>query len=260
MLKNSVIFKKKLRGAILKDIGKTLKALRENAGLTCREVAGKLIEYGFEISDKTIYGYESGRSSANADMFLALCRVYKCNDILNTFGDISDSILFTNKEWELVESYRALDPPGQSHVDSVLQWETERIQQFKQATSAPAATRMINYYYRLASAGTGQIIFDMPPTKRIEIPAIPEYRKADYAIGVNGTSMEPVYHDGDTLLVEMTDSVEIGEIGIFLVNGESFVKKRGEVELISLNRESKNIPLNEDARCLGKVIGKLPNN
>ena len=101
------------------------------------------------------------------------------------------------------------------------------------------------------------IIFDMPPTKRIEIPAIPEYRKADYAIGVNGNSMEPVYHDGDTLLVEMTDTVEIGEIGIFLVNGESYVKERGKTELISLNPESKNIPLNEDARCLGKVIGKI---
>lgn len=97
----------------------------------------------------------------------------------------------------------------------------------------------------------------MPPTKRIEIPAIPEYRKADYAIGINGNSMEPVYHDGDTLLVEMTDRVEIGEIGIFLVNGESYVKERGEDELRSLNPKSKNIPLNEDARCLGRVIGKL---
>lgn len=69
--------------------------------------------------------------------------------------------------------------------------------------------------------------------------------------------MEPVYHDSDTLLVEMTDSVEIDEIAIFLVNGESFVKKRGKTELISLNLGSKNIPLNEDARCLGRVIGKL---
>lgn len=123
--------------------------------------------------------------------------------------------------------------------------------------TVPAATRMINYYYLLASAGTGQIVFDMPPTKRIEIPATSEYRKADYAIGVNGNSMEPVYHDGDTLLVEMTDHVEIGEIGIFLVNGESFVKKRGKTELISLNPEYSNVPLTENSRCMGRVIAKL---
>lgn len=69
--------------------------------------------------------------------------------------------------------------------------------------------------------------------------------------------MEPVYHDGDTLLVEMTDSIEIEEIGIFLVNGESFVQKLGKTELISLNPNSDNIPLNESARCMGRVIGKL---
>lgn len=118
--------------------------------------------------------------------------------------------------------------------------------------------RLINYYYRVASAGTEQIIFDMPPTKRIEIPNTPKYRKVDYAIGVNGNSMEPLYHDGDILLVEMRDDVEIGEVGIFRVNGESYVKKLGETELISLNPDSKNIPLNESAGCMGKVIDKLP--
>lgn len=162
-----------------------------------------------------------------------------------------------SSEYEHIEKYRALDQHGKETVSYILEQETKRVKQIEQAASTPAATRMINYYYKLASAGTGQIVFDMPPTKRIEIPAIPEYRKADYAIGVNGSSMEPVYHDGDTLLVEMTDNVEIGEIGIFLVNGESFVKERGETELCSLNPESPNVPLNESARCLGRVIGKL---
>lgn len=36
--------------------------------------------------------------------------------------------------------------------------------------------------------------------------------------------MEPVYHDGDTLLVEMTDEIDPGDIGIFLVDNESYVK------------------------------------
>lgn len=89
------------------------------------------------------------------------------------------------------------------------------------------------------------------------IPDLPEYRKADFAIGVNGNSMEPTYKDGDTLLVEMTEDIAIGEIGIFLVNNESYVKKLGNSELLSLNPESPNITLNETAKCMGKVIGKL---
>ncbi|WP_158591429.1 XRE family transcriptional regulator [Roseburia sp. 1XD42-69] len=117
--------------------------------------------------------------------------------------------------------------------------------------------RIINYYYRLASAGPGQIVFDTPPTERIEIPDIPKYRKVDYAIGVNGNSMEPMYHDGDILLVEMRDEIEVGEIGIFLVDGNSFVKKLGKEELISLNPKAINVALTEESKCMGKVIDKL---
>ena len=247
----------------MKDIGKTLKALRENAGLTCREVAGKLIDYGFEISDKTIYGYDSGRSSANADMFLALCRVYKCNDILNTFGDISDSILFTNKEWELVESYRDLDPPGQSHVDSVLQWETERVQQIEQAAStvvevadSDSQGRVLQYFHSV-SAGAGEVLFDDVYTERITVPNKPQYHRVAYAVKVSGHSMEPLYHDKDILLVEPTCEISVGEIGIFNVNGQAYVKKLGKGKLISLNKGYDDIPLTEESLCMGRVVDSL---
>ena len=97
----------------------------------------------------------------------------------------------------------------------------------------------------------------MPPTERIEIPDLPQYRKVGYAIGVNGHSMQPTYCDGDMLLVEMTDEIEIGEIGIFSVDGDCYVKKLGNGELISLNEQYNNIPLNETAKCMGRVIDKL---
>ena len=86
---------------------------------------------------------------------------------------------------------------------------------------------MINYYYRLASADAGQIIFDTPPTKRIEVPDIPKYKNVDYAIGVNGVNMEPIYNNNDTLLVEMTDEIKKGEVGIFSVDNDCYVKKLG---------------------------------
>ncbi|MEZ3443617.1 MAG: XRE family transcriptional regulator [Lachnospiraceae bacterium] len=253
----------------MKNIGDTLKKLREENGMTRKEAADKLKSLGIDISDKTLYGYESGRNSANADMFLSLCKIYKCNNIMETFSDTVEDILFTNNEWEMIEKYRGLDFHGKEMVDFTLLKEWERSKEFSKKTddikveptelsAEIVSMRIINYYYRVASAGTGQIIFDMPPTKRIEIPNTPEYRKVDYAIGVNGTSMEPLYHDGDMLLVEMRDDIEVGEIGIFRINGESFVKKRGETELISLNPDAKNIPLNESAGCMGKVIGKLP--
>lgn len=182
-----------------------------------------------------------------------------------------DEFELNSNEIEYIRKYRSLDSYGQETVSYILDRETARVKSLQEQTkyienlraSVPKDSlnlpqmRMINYYYRLASAGTGQIIFDMPPTKRIEIPDILKYKKADYAIGVNGNSMEPVYYDGDMLLVEMTENIEIGEIGIFSVNNECFVKKLGKNELISLNPDYDNIPLNETAHCMGRVIDKL---
>lgn len=231
--------------------GEKLKAARIESGLKQTELAKKLNTTG-----NTISNWENNVSKPDLDTLSYICGILhvKASYFLHaTLPEDEVSI----PELNMIKSYRALDQHGKETVSYMLERETDRVKQIEQAASTPAATRMINYYYKLASAGTGQIVFDMPPTKRIEIPAIPEYRKADYAIGVNGNSMEPVYHDGDTLLVEMTDHVDVGEIGIFLVNGESFVKKREKTELRSLNPESANVPLSESARCLGRVIGKL---
>ena len=97
----------------------------------------------------------------------------------------------------------------------------------------------------------------MPTTDKIEIPDIPEYKKVDYAIGVNVNSMEPEFSNGDILLIEMTEEIDIGEIGIFIVDNESYVKKLGNGELISLNPDYENIQLTENSRCMGKVVGSL---
>ena len=117
----------------MKNIGDTLKKLREENGMTRKEAADKLKDLGIDISDKTLYGYESGRNSANADMFLALCKIYKCNNIMGTFSETIEDILFTNNEWNIIEKYRSLDPLGQSHVDTLLDWEFEHRDQLQQS-------------------------------------------------------------------------------------------------------------------------------
>lgn len=232
-----------------------LKEGRLNKGLKQSDVT-RLIG----IKNTTLSNYENGNTEPDMDTFLKLCHLYGLDysELLSeAYGyQIPDNNINIKKsDLDLIKKYRALDSVGRDHVDTVLHWETDRMKQLE--SSKTPAVRTINYYYRLASAGTGQIVFDMPPTRSIEIPDIPEYKKADYAIGVNGSSMEPTYYDGDVLLVEMTDHIDIGEIGIFLVDGQSYVKQRGRTELISLNKNSKNVPLTPDSRCMGRVITKL---
>lgn len=231
------------------------------------------------IKNTTLSNYENGITEPDIDTFLQLCELYELDyaRILAEAYGLSvqgEDFKIRPSEIEVAKKYRFISthsPEGAKVVDTVLDREysvaeqlnkqNEQINELEQTIAEKdlnnPGTRLINYYYRLASAGTGQIIFDTPPTKRIEIPDTPENQKAAYAIGVNGNSMEPVYHDGDTLLIEMTEDLQLGDIGIFLVNGESYIKKLGDQELISLNPKYENIPLGEDSYCLGKVLSAL---
>lgn len=241
-------------------IGFRIKEAREQLGLTQTEL-GNIIG----VTGSAITNYEKETSHPKETIIYKLFDALKV-DANYLFQDEMGSdcpMKVSYNEMEHIRKYRALDEHGKEMVDFILLKEGERstalIEVERENKTELSPIRHINYYYRLASAGTGQIIFDIPPTERIEIPDLPKYKKADYAIGVNGNSMEPIYKDGDTLLVEMINEIAVGEIGIFTINGECFVKKLEKSELVSLNPEYPNIPLNETAKCMGRVIDKIQN-
>ncbi len=244
----------------MSSLGERIKFAREQKGYLQGELA-KLIG---EKSSGVISNWERDLNKPDAEKIVRLCNILdvSASFLLDYYGKTSFEC--TPQEELYIKNYRALDTPGREHVDTVLQWETERIKQLAQAassaSSAPAAKpplRLIQYYQRLASAGTGQYVFDSIPTEQIEIPDIPEYKKVQFALGVNGLSMEPLYSHGDILLIEPTQEIQPGEIGIFLHNGESFVKELGDCVLHSLNDLYDDIDITEDTRCIGRVIDKL---
>lgn len=112
-------------------------------------------------------------------------------------------------------------------------------------------------YDTKVSAGSGTYLPDsFLSSENISIPNTKEYKTFDYAVKVSGDSMLPKYSDGDILLVQKTDCLDIGDIGIFVMFDEVYVKKLGEYELISLNPKYSNIPLTEDTFCIGRVVSK----
>lgn len=254
---------------IKRTITKNIVKYREKAGISQKELAKRL-----NVLPSRISNWEQGSNCPTTEILFELCKILgiTINDIYGIYPD--SEMILSYDEQEYIKKYRFISEyslEGAQAVDAVLDKEYSIANTLKEQQEyivelqnlaqedhqRNTQTRLINYYYRLASAGTGQIIFDTPPTKRIEIPDIPKYKHVDYAIGVNGVSMEPTYKDNDTLLVEMTDEVDKGEIGIFSVDNNCYVKKRGDKELISLNPNSPNVPMNESARCMGKVIDKL---
>ena len=118
--------------------------------------------------------------------------------------------------------------------------------------------RTIPYSTIAASAGAGEDIDDNS-WKSKDIPDIPKYAQADFAVRVHGDSMLPDYEDGDIVLVRQQEAIPEGAVGLFWVKGKGgVIKKMGRGELISLNPEYDNIPYDTNkGRCFGRVIGKL---
>jgi phage repressor protein C with HTH and peptisase S24 domain len=71
--------------------------------------------------------------------------------------------------------------------------------------------------------------------------------------------MEPRYYDGDVLLVEDTSSVGVGELGIFILDGNGYFKRFGGDRLVSINPKYDDILLKNyvEAVCCGRVVGRL---
>lgn len=121
------------------------------------------------------------------------------------------------------------------------------------------STIVIPFYETPVSAGTGSWLGDDILAEWLTVPRNDMTTSADFALKISGDSMQPKFSNGETVLVKQTSSVFEGEIGVFVLNGESYIKKLGKKELVSLNPAYKPIPLHgfDDVRCVGKVLGAL---
>ena len=74
-----------------------------------------------------------------------------------------------------------------------------------------------------------------------------------------GDSMEPLYSDGDTVLVHAQPAINPGEIGLYVYRGDGYIKRQGDGCLHSLNpRYPDIVPCDGEAIvCKGRVLGKL---
>lgn len=125
--------------------------------------------------------------------------------------------------------------------------------------SDKSKTIIIPFYRAPTSAGNGSWLSDDIPVEYINVPKIEKSSEADFLLEVRGDSMQPKFCDGDYILVKQSESICEGEIGVFILNGESYIKKMGRNELISLNPLYDPIKLHgfDDIRCAGKVLGKI---
>ncbi len=219
---------------------------------------------------------------------VAICAALGCtlDYIVSGTPENNNNYTLSDGEIKLVENFRTLDIHGKEMVTLVLDKECDRIrsEQYssvgRRAKVLPAIERKPDSELRAArsssampyglgrreiplfdmpvSAGTG-VFLDDSRADDIIIPDNSKTKGADFAVRISGRSMEPKYHDGDILLVQDCDSVENGELAIFVLDGSGYFKMFGGDRLISLNPEFDDIPLTDfgEVSCCGRVVGKL---
>lgn len=243
------------------DIARIIRESRLATGLTQNQVAKELGR-----PQQTIANWESGKSQPDANTLFELFRVFG-RSVDEAFGFTTRSFAVTAHEREHIEKIRALDSYGQEIVELVLDRESKRcLEQAKEKNTLEAAAKRagdnldniipFRRSYQPASAGTG-IYLGPDEFETIYVQENDLTRRASFGVPVSGDSMEPDYHDGDVLLVERAEDIKIGEAGVFTINGEGYVKERGNGELISLNPAYDPIPMDESIYCSGRVIGIL---
>lgn len=241
-----------------------LKERREFLGMSRNDMAEKL-----NITPSAIGNYENAISSPKEEILYKIFEVLDVepnylwqDEIKKNITDFSCSY----PEQNMIKKYRALDEHGIKIVDSVLNEEYSRCEEIaKQNQIAVQSVRnhvkeellQVSLFDLPASAGTG-VPLESEYKTLIEVPKNELTLSTDYIVRVSGDSMEPDFYDGDLVLVEANDA-EINEIGIFVADGEGYIKKRGTDSLISLNDAYKPLPYKNFGRidCKGKVIGKL---
>lgn len=234
-----------------------LRLRREELGLTRAELAAEL-----GVTPSSISNYENGLSSPKEEILLRLFDALQTEpNYLYRDAFRSEGFVCTDSERKLIEKCRALSPLGRQTVHSVVSALCSLREEAEQEL-APSEARRIPLYCSPAAAGYAAPVLgedfdyltadgDVPPG-------------AEFAVRIQGDSMEPYIHDGGVVYVNH-DPLVSGDVGIFCVDGDMLCKQYhrdalGTVYLFSFNRARSDADVclapgsGRSLVCFGRVL------
>jgi transcriptional regulator with XRE-family HTH domain len=243
------------------DFSAVIRARRNALGMNQSRLA-ELIG----VSRNAVAGWETGHSRPDISTVPTLCEALGIT-VDMFFGLESPRVAEENR---LLRLFTTLDRRDR---EAIL-WQTEALAEGRKRQAAMAESAMkpvrktrevpVPHFVTVyasdlgAAAGIGAAL-DEAQGEEIYLLADDETEQADEVITVSGCSMEPTFMDGDRVLVRHTDQLRPGEIGVFLVDNEGYIKEYQPDGLHSHNPAYGMIRLSgeETVRCVGKVIGLL---
>ena len=161
----------------------------------------------------------------------------------------------------LAADYELLDSWGRRQLRTVADNELARLRAEEPVLpEAPAESRIIPLFGNSFAAGIGEPDFG----NALEDYEIPAGTRADFAVRVNGDSMEPWLRDG-SIVLGVKGTPADGDVAALMVDGAFYVKQvcidaLGNLYLFSLNRRRKDMDLvvkataGSNVSCFGTIV------
>ena len=193
-------------------IGQRIAQARKDAKLSLKSFSELLSSYGVDVAVGAINKWELGASKPSAYQLLAICFALNIPGQLEYFVGNYQPRLNSEGERKVKEYAEDLVLTGKYKPKSA-----STIISFK---DMPVVNQLV-------SAGTGNILdegsFDYVSYPESSIPP-----RAKFGIRISGDSMEPVYKNGQVVWVEPCEEIRPGEVGVFVYDGEGYIKSYGE--------------------------------
>ncbi len=227
-----------------KIIANNIRKYLKQANMTQKQLA-ELIG----IKQSTLSDYLNLRSNPSHGVIQKIADVFDIvkSDIDTTYKENND----------ITSIYNQLTPPRQKRV---LDFATEQLDEQNNKVLHINSNNIVSEevaVYGYASAGTGETLIDGVEFKTQYNGHIPNH---DFALQVNGDSMEPMFEDKEIIFIDKTKQINSGQIGIFVIDGEAYLKKvfisdKG-IRLVSLNSKYPDLYFDSshDIKVAGKVI------
>ncbi len=254
------------------ELGELITLYRKQAGMTIDELCEKSGVPKGTIK-KIISGITKAPTLENVRSI-----AYALGKKLSDF-DVSEEHTFLDpNETKMLNKYRALDVRGKETVNEVLDVQYRFSKQSGEEAqgaendskknndvnlcdennvdvdmSEELAYFVVPFYSMPVSAGTGAFSEFECPEDMLLKKRPP--RGTSFVVPVSGDSMEPDYYDGDKVFVHSQLEIEPGQTGVFLMDGQQWIKQLGEGDLISRNPAYPPRPMTDDVRCQGLVLG-----
>ncbi len=246
-------------------VGERVKTVRKQKKMTLEQFGSQIGMGPSSISD-----IENGRRSLTKQTLLSICREFNINEkwLQDGKGDMSAT---QSAEDEIAAAVRKI-ASGKSEdfkrrfilalsgLDDE-HWELLEKKMLEIVGGRPRpepealeeAVFYVPWFFQSMSAGTGEVA-GQEQHEKLEIKKEPP-KGTSFVARVKGDSMEPTYQDGDLVFVKAQPEVEIGEVGAFYMDGQMWIKERGDAVLISHNPEYEPRAMTEDIKCQGLVLG-----